>query len=94
MRYELYYWPTIQGRGEFVRLALEEAGADYVDAARRGKRGVPAMMKLIDGARISSSATPPTSSSFSAAASALRRATRRGGCGCISCSSPSPISWR
>ena len=34
MRYELYYWPTIQGRGEFVRLALEEAGADYVDVAR------------------------------------------------------------
>jgi len=31
MRYELYYWPTIQGRGEFVRLALEEASADYVD---------------------------------------------------------------
>ena len=42
MRYELYYWPAIQGRGEFVRLALEEAGADYVDVARRGKRGVPA----------------------------------------------------
>jgi glutathione S-transferase len=35
MRYELYYWPDIQGRGEFVRLALEEAGADYVDVARR-----------------------------------------------------------
>ena len=35
MRYELYYWPEIQGRGEFVRLALEEAGADYVDVARR-----------------------------------------------------------
>ena len=53
MRYELYYWPTIQGRGEFVRLALEEAGADYVDVARRpGKRGVPAMMQLIDGRRI------------------------------------------
>ena len=34
MRYELHYWPTIQGRGEFVRLALEEAGADYVDVAR------------------------------------------------------------
>jgi glutathione S-transferase len=34
MRYELYYWPGIQGRGEFVRLALEEAGADYVDVAR------------------------------------------------------------
>jgi len=32
--YELHYWPTIQGRGEFVRLALEAAGADYVDVAR------------------------------------------------------------
>src|SRR5271165_3574253 len=46
MRYELYYWPEIQGRGEFIRLALEEAGADYVDVARR-KRGVDAMMKLM-----------------------------------------------
>jgi glutathione S-transferase len=35
MRYELYYWPMVQGRGEFVRLALEDAGADYVDVARR-----------------------------------------------------------
>ena len=54
MRYELYYWPTIQGRGEFVRLALEEAGADYVDVARvPGKGGgVPAMMKFLDGTRI------------------------------------------
>src|SRR6185503_19644167 len=34
MRYELYYGVTNQGRGEFVRLALEEAGADYVDVAR------------------------------------------------------------
>lgn len=32
--YELYYWPGIQGRGEFVRLTLEEAGAEYVDVAR------------------------------------------------------------
>lgn len=30
----LYYWPTIQGRGEFIRLALEEAGAPYRDVAR------------------------------------------------------------
>ena len=45
MRYQLYYWPTVQGRGEFVRLALEEAGADYVDVARKsGNAGVPAMM--------------------------------------------------
>src|SRR5215469_4420225 len=62
MRYELYYWPTIQGRGEFVRLALEEAGADYVDVARRGgKRGVPAMMKFIEGGR---SARPPFAPPF------------------------------
>src|SRR5687767_8908981 len=33
-RYELYYWPSIQGRGEFIRLPLEEAAADYVDVAR------------------------------------------------------------
>jgi glutathione S-transferase len=52
MRYELYYWPTIQGRGEFVRLALEEGGADYVDVVRRkGKAGVVAMMKIIDDKR-------------------------------------------
>jgi glutathione S-transferase len=45
--YQLYYWPTIQGRGEFVRLALEEAGVPYVDVARR-KNGMPAMMAAID----------------------------------------------
>jgi len=44
--YELYYWPSIQGRGEFVRLALEDAGADYVDVAR-GKGGVEKMMKAM-----------------------------------------------
>ncbi len=49
MRYELYYWPSIQGRGEFIRLALEEAGADYVDVARAGKRGMAKMMKLLTG---------------------------------------------
>jgi len=47
MRYELYYWPTIQGRGEYVRLALEEAGADYLDAARQGN-GMGAMMRLME----------------------------------------------
>jgi len=47
MRYELYYWPTIQGRGEYVRLALEEAGVDYVDVARRNKAGVRAMMQMM-----------------------------------------------
>jgi glutathione S-transferase len=54
MRYELYYWPSIQGRGEFIRLALEEAGADYVDVARKsGKRGgMPAMMRFLDGTHV------------------------------------------
>src|ERR1700759_727644 len=47
MAYELYYWPNIQGRGEFVRLALEEAGADYVDVARSGEAGMAAMMKIL-----------------------------------------------
>lgn len=47
MRYELYYWPAIQGRGEFVRLALEDAGAEYVDVARRpnGMRAMLLQMK-------------------------------------------------
>ena len=34
MPYQLYYWPHIQGRGEVIRLALEEAGVDYTDVAR------------------------------------------------------------
>jgi glutathione S-transferase len=48
MRYELYYWPGIQGRGEFIRLALEDAGADYVDAARLPKGGMTAMMRFLE----------------------------------------------
>src|SRR5215468_7402404 len=54
MPYELYYWPTIQGRGEFVRLALEELGESYADVARKPARsgGVPAMMRMLDGKRV------------------------------------------
>ena len=47
MAYQLYYWSAIQGRGEFVRLALEEAGADYVDVARE-PGGEAEMMRLLD----------------------------------------------
>jgi glutathione S-transferase len=53
MKYFLYYWPSIQGRGEFIRLALEEGGADYVDVARMPERrgmGEAAMMRLMDEA--------------------------------------------
>jgi glutathione S-transferase len=51
MAYELYYWPTIQGRGEFVRLALERAGAPYVDVARETGpgQGVQAVLALLKG---------------------------------------------
>ena len=48
MRYQLYYWPGIQGRGEFVRLALEDAGASYEDVARKSG-GTGKMMALMDG---------------------------------------------
>lgn len=51
MRYELYYWPEIQGRGEFVRLALEDAGAEYVDVARR-LGGMAAMERLMASRRV------------------------------------------
>jgi glutathione S-transferase len=59
MRYELYYWPTIQGRGEFVRLALEDAGADYVDVARVPKRGMAAMMRFMESRSIEHSPFAP-----------------------------------
>jgi glutathione S-transferase len=58
MAYELFYWPTIQGRGEFVRLALEEAGAEYVDIAR-GRSGMAAMQRLIDGTAAHPPFAPP-----------------------------------
>jgi glutathione S-transferase len=60
MRYELYYWSSIQGRGEFVRLALEEAGADYVDVARQ-PGGEAEMRRLLDG---EDAARPPFAPPF------------------------------
>jgi glutathione S-transferase len=59
MRYELYYWPGIQGRGEYVRLALEDSGADYADVAR-SDRGMAAMMKMMEAR----SGTPPFAPPF------------------------------
>jgi glutathione S-transferase len=57
MVYQLYYWPTIQGRGEFVRLALEEAQAEYVDVARH-QNGIDKMMKMLEEAATPSFAPP------------------------------------
>jgi glutathione S-transferase len=50
MIYELYYWPTVQGRGEFVRLAMEEGDAQYRDVARESGKGagIAAMMRLLN----------------------------------------------
>jgi glutathione S-transferase len=53
MKYELYYWPHIPGRGEFVRLALEEGGADYVDVARKPESeggGRPPVRRMLEPA--------------------------------------------
>lgn len=57
MVYQLFYWPTIQGRGEFVRLALEEAQAPYVDVARQ-KNGISALTKAMATAARPSFAPP------------------------------------
>ena len=105
MRYELYYWAEIQGRGEFVRLALEEAGADYADVVRR-KGGMEKMTRLMESARVKQPPFAPPflkagklvmgrariSSSTWAHTKAWRRKTRQAGCGRINCSSPSP-TW-
>ena len=55
MAYELHYWPTIQGRGEFVRLALEAAGAPYIDVARGAEaagQGLPAMLRYLQDGQV------------------------------------------
>jgi glutathione S-transferase len=62
MRYELYYWPTIQGRGEYIRLALEEAGAAYRDVARE-PGGMSAMTRMLE-AKSGKGGTPPFAPPF------------------------------
>ncbi len=62
MRYEFYYWPMSPGRGEFVRLALEEGGADYIDVARRPESeggGVPALLRLLNGEHVKTPSFAP-----------------------------------
>jgi glutathione S-transferase len=55
MKYQLHYWPSIQGRGEFVRLALEEAGVSYRDVAREPGThgGVAALTRLLSPRSVS-----------------------------------------
>ena len=105
MRYELYYWPMIQGRGEFVRLALEEAGADYVDVARRGERhvgndahdgsgeGNAALRAAVPEGRRARDRPDRQHPALSRdRATGWRRRRKPADSGCISCSSRSPIS--
>ena len=63
MPYELFYWDGLQGRGEFVRLALEEAGAEYTDVARSRKagQGTRAMLALMQDDTL---AAPPFAPPF------------------------------
>ncbi|MBV9236554.1 MAG: glutathione S-transferase family protein [Xanthobacteraceae bacterium] len=64
MPYELYYWASNQGRGEFVRLALEDAAAEYIDIGRLSEAeggGVPAILKLMNAPEIK---TPPFAPPF------------------------------
>jgi glutathione S-transferase len=59
MTYELYYWPSVQGRGEFIRLALEDAGSPYIDVARLPQRqggGARAILQVLEGRK---NARPP-----------------------------------
>lgn len=70
MRYQLYYWPMIQGRGEFVRLALEEADARCRDVGRGSEHdgeGTPALLRLLEDEGV---AHPPFAPPF------LRAGTR------------------
>ena len=57
MKYKLYSWPEIPGRGEFIRLALEDAGAEYVDVLRgNGNHALPesvfSLPYLVAGKRV------------------------------------------
>jgi glutathione S-transferase len=52
--YELYYWPGLQGRGEFIRLIFEDAGVPYVDVGRLPEDkggGIPAILGYYHGER-------------------------------------------
>ncbi len=60
--YKLYYWPGLQGRGEFVRLALVEAGVDYIDVVRRPEGeggGVPCLLRILGEAADVPPLAPP-----------------------------------
>jgi glutathione S-transferase len=98
MTYELWYWSGIPGRGEFVRLALEEAGIRYRDIALE-RDGNEKMMTLMMAQKNTPAFAPPflkagkptigkhpTSCCSSARSMRWRRGATRGASGCINCS--------
>lgn len=61
MAYQLYYWPGLQGRGEFIRLALEDSKVPYNDIGRAGKSGLAEMLKILQAKNLP---TPPFAPPF------------------------------
>jgi glutathione S-transferase len=58
--YELWYWPGIPGRGEFVRLSLEAGGIAYKDVAiEAGKEGMKLLSADLGRPRDTPSFAPP-----------------------------------
>ncbi|KAK8005875.1 hypothetical protein PG991_012172 [Apiospora marii] len=57
--YELIYWPGIPGRGEHIRLALEEGGATYTDTAQPGQGGADPVLSMIGESNKGDDANPP-----------------------------------
>ena len=57
--YRLYYWPGIQGRGEFVRLVLEDAGASYIDVGRLLEEEGGGPRAIVDILQRNDIGTPP-----------------------------------
>src|SRR5689334_2546752 len=105
MAYDLWYWPTIQGRGEYVRLALEDADVPYADKARENG-GQAKLVRMLESRRFpprlsprhfsspagKSSPKPPTSCSFLAKITLSHPSLRAAGYGCINSNSRSPTS--
>jgi glutathione S-transferase len=57
--YELIYWPGIPGRGEHIRLALEEAGASYSDVSNQSQDGMQAVLSQISDKNMGDEHNPP-----------------------------------
>lgn len=48
MSYQLWYWPDIPGRGEFIRLPMEAAGIAYSEPARTAADGLAAVAAYLE----------------------------------------------